>query len=185
MLWLLLLLAGGSLGENATPTTAPAATTSSPDPTSTTSLEDVLTTSLNRLETQVTERITQLIDDVSARTSTQPDTDVDSTTFADVTSTTQTPHRRRKSKELSTNESKKTDLIYVPQKPVGPPSSVEIPKSTEENAVDVVGAIVDEARFLANHFVVEVPVYSLANATTEFIKSRMSYNLFTRLHNFL
>uniref|UniRef100_A0A0A9X8T3 Uncharacterized protein n=2 Tax=Lygus hesperus TaxID=30085 RepID=A0A0A9X8T3_LYGHE len=155
MLWLLLLLAGGSFGENAAPTTAPS---SFFEAETTTSLEEIVTTNLNLLETEVTERITALVNDVTEQSPA-------------LRGETAPSGSEKRSRSL---EPKKTELIPVPSSPVGPPLRSET--SVEELVDEMVDGFVDEARFLANPFVVEVPIYSLANATSEFIKSpRMAF----------
>ncbi|KAF6209728.1 hypothetical protein GE061_015477 [Apolygus lucorum] len=170
MLWLLLLLAGGSLGENAAPTSAPATPTTVPSTfpalETTTSLEDIVTKNLNLLESEVTERITTLVNDV---TSTHTPTSSESSTTLRKKSVSSDSEKKSRS-----IEQKKTELISVPTSPVGPPLRSETP--TFDLVDELVDGFVDEARFLANPFVIEVPIYSLANATTEFIKSpRMAF----------
>lgn len=170
MLWLLLLLASGSYGD-----TDDAITTASAPSRSTLSvLEEAVTKNLLSFKNEVTERNDRIVENAS--TVAGHATDRHGPT-AELPSSVDLMTARSDvgSDHSSLTLSKKTDLNNVPLTPVGPPVNVRC--SYEEwdscsSDEDLADAFVEEARFLANHYVVEVPIYSLANATTEFIKSR-------------
>ncbi|BES96132.1 Hypothetical protein NTJ_08938 [Nesidiocoris tenuis] len=174
MLWLLLLLASGSYGD-----TDDAITTASAPSRSTLSvLEEAVTKNLLSFKNEVTERNDRIVENAS--TVAGHATDRHGPT-AELPSSVDLMTARSDvgSDHSSLTLSKKTDLNNVPLTPVGPPVNVRC--SYEEwdscsSDEDLADAFVEEARFLANHYVVEVPIYSLANATTEFIKSpRMAF----------